>query len=167
MKKIMIIGSGGAGKTTLSMHLSEKLDIPVVHLDAIYWKPGWVGSQKEEWEEKQKQALSGDKWIVDGNYISSIHLRLEQCDTVIFLNFSKYLCLYNVLKRYFQYRGKTRPDLNSDCPERIDFEFLQWIWNFPRYNTPAILDILAKQPEDLNIYVMESPKEIRSFLTSL
>ena len=149
------------------MQLSEKLDIPVVHLDAIYWKPGWISSQKEEWEEKQRQALSGDKWIVDGNYISSIHLRLEQCDTVIFLNFSKYLCLYNVLKRYFQYRGKTRPDLNSDCPERIDFEFLQWIWNFPRYNTPEILDILAKQPENLNIYVLESPKEINSFLTSL
>ena len=125
------------------------------------------GDEKEEWEEKQKQALSGDKWIVDGNYISSMHLRLEQCDTVIFLNFSKYLCLYNVLKRYFQYRGKTRPDLNSDCPERIDFEFLRWIWNFPRYNTPEILEILAKQPEDLNIYVMESPKEIKSFLTSL
>jgi adenylate kinase family enzyme len=167
MKKIMIIGSGGAGKSTLSRQMGEILNMPVIHLDSIYWNHGWEPTPTEEWEARQRQAISGDTWIVDGNYRSSMHLRLDACDTVIFLDFPRLICLYNVVKRYFQYKGKTRPDLSPGCPEQLSLEFLQWIWNFPKRTTPNLMGKLENLPDDKKIVILKSPKAVKSFLETI
>ncbi|MEM7365575.1 MAG: AAA family ATPase, partial [Pseudomonadota bacterium] len=113
MKRIAIIGSGGAGKSTLAMALSECLNIPVFHLDKMYWQPGWVLSDHEDVRPHLDAVMARDTWIIDGNYSSSIEERIQRADTVIFLDLPVWLCLLGAVRRYFQYRGTNRPDMTE------------------------------------------------------
>lgn len=124
MKRIAVVGSSGAGKSTLSRELSRILDIPVIHLDVHYWQPGWVETPDEVWLERQKTLLNGESWIVDGNFGSTLDMRLGAADTVIFLDFSRFLCTYRVLKRLTMYRKGERPDMAEGCNERFDWDFI-------------------------------------------
>ena len=100
MQRIAIIGSCGAGKSTLTRTLGKQLNLPVIHLDAYYWQPGWQESSCDRWLQIQQDLIKGDRWIIDGNYSNTINLRLSAADTVIWLNFNRYLCLWRVFKRY-------------------------------------------------------------------
>ncbi|MEZ4883558.1 MAG: hypothetical protein R3E32_02385 [Chitinophagales bacterium] len=93
MKKILVIGSGGSGKSTLSLQLQKILQIPLIHLDEYYWCANWVESTKSEWEQKVRQLMEGETWIMDGNYSSTLELRLTKADTVIFLDFPRIKCI--------------------------------------------------------------------------
>ena len=165
MKKIMIIGCGGAGKSTLARKLGAILNIKVYHLDALYWKPGWVMTEKGDWETIIKQVIGKDSWILDGNYGSTIDLRANAADTIIFLDYSTPRCLYGVFKRRIMYRGRTRPDMNEGCPERLDWEFIKWVAKYKREKAP---DIIAKLEElelqGKEIYHFTNPRETEKFI---
>lgn len=167
MKKIMIIGPGGAGKSTLAREISKKLGLPVYHLDVYFWKPGWVESPDAEWQATQKQMIKNEQWIMDGNYEESLEIRLEACDTVIFLNFSRAICFYRVYKRYFQFKGKTRTDINEGCPERVALPFIQWIWHYPRRSAPEIIQKINTVSDKKNVFILKSPKAVKQFLENL
>lgn len=132
MKRVMIVGCGGAGKSTLAQQLGEKTGLPVVHLDRLFWKPGWVERDREEFDVLLRQEMSKDEWIMDGNFNRTLPERLSRCDTVIYLDYSRLTCLWGVLKRVLTTYGTVRPDMGDGCPERIDFDFLKWVWNFNR-----------------------------------
>jgi adenylate kinase family enzyme len=119
VKKILIIGSGGAGKSTLACELGTILGLEVIHLDAWYWNPGWVETPKAEWQNIIQDLTLRESWIMDGNYGGTLDVRLSVADTVIFLDFPRLLCLSRVIKRRFIYAGQSRPDMASDCPERL------------------------------------------------
>lgn len=163
----MIIGPGGAGKSTLAREISKRLGLPVYHLDVYFWKPGWRESSDTEWQAIQKQIIKNQQWIMDGNYEESIEIRLEACDTVVFLNFSRVLCLYRVYKRYFQFRGKTRTDINEGCPERVSLPFIQWIWNYPKQSAPEIAQKLNAVSDKKNVIILKSPEAVKQFLENL
>ncbi|WP_337019548.1 AAA family ATPase, partial [Oceanobacillus massiliensis] len=114
MKKIAIIGSGGSGKSTLARQLGARLHIPVHHLDALFWQPGWIPTEKEKFINEQQKIYQSDSWIIDGNYSSTMDHRLTQADTVIFLHYKTVRCLYGITKRRIQYRKSTRPDMGKD-----------------------------------------------------
>ena len=144
VKRVIIIGSGGAGKSTLARDLGERLGLPVVHLDAHFWQAGWVESDKTDWLEWQRKALLEPRWIMDGNYGGTLDMRLTAADTVIFLDLPREVCVARVVGRALRYRGRTRPDMAADCPERLDLKFLRWIWHYPQHNRPAILEKLSR-----------------------
>jgi len=96
MTKIAVIGSPGAGKSTLARQLGQVLGSEVFHLDAFYWKPGWVETPKEEWVEIQKKLVTKDSWIIDGNYGSTIEIRLQAAEVIIFLDLPRSVCLWRV-----------------------------------------------------------------------
>jgi len=163
--KILIIGPGGSGKSTLARQLGEKHDLPVIHLDKEFWNAGWVQTPKEEWHDKQKMLLSGPCWIADGNFGGSLELRLERADTVIFLDFSRFASMRGVIKRRFSNIGKTRPCMADGCPEKLDFAFLKWLWQFPSKSRPQILEIISNC-RDVDVIVLRNRKEVRRFLVA-
>ena len=167
MKRIAIIGCAGSGKSTLAPQLGKILNLPVIHLDAEYWKPGWVETPKPEWYAHVQSLISADEWIMDGNYGGTRSLRLEAADTVIFLDFPRGLCLRRVVQRRWRYRGRSRPDMGAGCNEKIDWTFLRWIWRFPKASRPAILRQVEELADRKTVIVLHSPKETRAFLASL
>src|SRR5699024_4338688 len=118
--RIIVIGSSGSGKSTLSRQLGHALDVPVFHLDVLFWKPNWVMTSSDEQEEIQKTLLQKKKWIIDGSYTGILDERLNAADSVILLDLPRKICFYRVFKRLFKNIGKTRIDMGKDCKERIN-----------------------------------------------
>ncbi|MGM0840091.1 MAG: DNA topology modulation protein [Bacillota bacterium] len=164
MKKVVLIGSGGSGKSTLARQLGEKLKINVYHLDALFWKPNWVGVQRNEQEKVQNDLVRNGEWIIDGNYGGTMEIRLDAADTIIFLDISRTICVYRAFKRMLIYRNKTRPDMGEGCEERFDLKFIKWIWNYPKTSRPEILNRLKLLPKDKQVIMLKSPKEVQLFL---
>jgi adenylate kinase family enzyme len=167
MKKILIIGSGGAGKSTLAARLGEATGIEVVHLDRLHWKPNWTGTPKDEWREIVRQQLEKNEWIIDGNFGGTMEMRLRACDTVIFLDFPRRVCLYRAVKRALTYYNKTRPDMGEGCNEKLDFEFLHWVWTFPTRAKPQIEERLKRFEGEKTIIRLRSPRETEEFFMNL
>lgn len=164
----MIIGSSGAGKSTLSKKLSEKTGLKVIHLDKIYWKPNWTEPEKDEWKKTLEKVLrGGESWIMDGNYSNTLDVRVPACDTIIFLEMPATICIYRVLKRVaFSYK-KTRPDMAEDCPEKFDWEFIKWIWDFENRSKPKIEKILKEYENEKTIIRLKSKREVEEFLAKI
>jgi adenylate kinase family enzyme len=166
VKRVALIGSGGAGKSTLATAMGEKLGLPVMHLDAAFWQPGWVERERADWLEWQRLAVLEPAWIMDGNYGGTMDVRLNAADTVIFLDLPPTLCVMRALTRAIRYSGRSRPDMAANCPERVDLKFLLWIWNYRRKNRPAILEKLEKL-EGTRVMHLQSAAYVRNFLNEL
>ena len=166
MERVLIIGCGGAGKSTLARAMGEKLGIPVVHLDQLWWKPGWVESSREAFDEKLAQILKEPQWIMDGNFDRTMPQRIARCDTVVYLDFNRFACLMGVLKRVLTTYGKTRPDMAEGCPERLDWEFLKWVWNFNRNKREKNYRLLNETP-GIEKIVLKNRRMVNRFLKSL
>jgi adenylate kinase family enzyme len=164
MRKVLVIGPGGAGKSTLSNQLGKLLDVEVLHLDKFYWHPGWVETAKAEWLVTVEELLSRDAWIMDGNYSGTLAVRYKACDTVIFLDTPRLVCLRRVLKRALMYRKQSRPDMAEGCPEKLSWEFFLWIWNYPSRTRPKIVRMLESNPEEKKIIRLRSRSEVNRFL---
>lgn len=166
MKKILVVGSPGAGKSTFSRRLSEITGIEVIHLDRIYWRAGWVEPAKEEWRETLEKTLAGnDAWIMDGNYSGTMQMRLKQCDTAIFLDVPRMICVYRILKRVVTYRGRgNRPDMADGCDEKFDWKFLWLVWNYPTRSKPKVERLLAEaESEGKTVIRLKSKQEVEKF----
>ena len=166
MERIIIIGCGGAGKSTLARQLGDKLNLPVVHLDKLFWLPGWVEMEKDAFDALLLEEMAKEKWIMDGNFNRTMSQRLERCDTVIYLDFSRFACLMGVLKRVITTYGKERPDMGEGCPERIDFEFLKWVWNFNKNKRERYYKML-NEAEGKQTIVLKNRRMVKRFLKSL
>jgi adenylate kinase family enzyme len=164
MKKVLVIGSGGAGKSTVARRLGEALRVEVVHLDALYWHAGWVETPKDVWRERVARLLEGDSWILDGNYSGTLDLRLEACDTVIFLDLPRTLCLWRILKRLVAYRAGGRPDMAAGCREKLNPEFLRWVWGYPRRTRPKVLKLLRDHAGGKTVFHLRTQSEIENLL---
>ncbi|MBO5079031.1 MAG: DNA topology modulation protein [Oscillospiraceae bacterium] len=166
MQRIVIIGCGGAGKSTLSRQLGEKLNIPVVHLDKLFWKPGWMEMPKDEFDILHDQEISKDQWIIDGNFNRTMPERIARCDTVIYLDFSRFACLWGVAKRVLTTYGTVRPDMGEGCPERLDMDFLKWVWNYNRNKREKNYQLL-NQATHARIIVLKNRHQVKEFLKAL
>ena len=162
-----MIGSGGAGKTTLARAIGERLHLPVIHLDAFYWRAGWVETPKGEWERVVADLTAGEAWVMDGNYGGTLEMRLMACDTVIFLDLPRIVCLRSVIARWLRHAGQTRPDMAPGCPEQMSWEFVRWIWTYPDDRRPGIMMRLAQVPAETTVMVLRSRGEVSRFLKTL
>ena len=140
MRRVAIIGCGGAGKTSLSLELGRVLDLPVVHIDAQYWR-GSDGSPSERWPELHRELVAGDAWIVEGMKPGTLAERLKRADTVIFLDLPRRTCIRGVVERRLRFRRRPRPELGR--PDRVTLAYLRWVWRFPHDVRPAVRAALA------------------------
>ena len=167
MERIMIIGCGGAGKSTLARQLGEKLNLPVVHLDQIWWKPGnWKHLEREEFDRLLKEEVEKPQWILDGNFNRTMETRLEFCDTVIYLDFSRWVCLLSWMKRVITNWGTARADMAEGCAEWFDPEMAGWIWNFNNTHRENYYRML-NEAEGVETIVLKNRRAVRKFLKSI
>ena len=164
MKRIVIIGCPGSGKTRLARALGEKLNLTVVHLDRLWWKSGWENVSQEEFDARLEKALSLDSWIIDGNYSRTMDARLAACDTIIYLDYSRCACLWGLCQRVLG--SKKRSDMPDGCPERFDWEFVKFIWNFNKNNRARNYGYLAQARHAKQI-VLKNRKEVKNFLQTI
>lgn len=141
-RRVLIVGCGGSGKSTLAREMGERTGLPVVHLDRLWWRSGWVHVTREEFDAALEEELKKPAWIIDGDYSRTFARRLEYADFCVFLDLDAETCLRGVKARVEAYRGRTRPDMAEGCPERMDAEFEQWIRDFNEERRPAMLAAL-------------------------
>lgn len=164
-KKIMIIGCPGSGKSTLATQLGRITQLPVVYLDKEYWKPNWIKTDKEEWRIKQEKFIEKDLWIIDGNYNNTLEVRAKAAETIIFLDLNRWVCLSSVINRYITYRGRERLDRGNGCEETLDWQFIKWVYNYPKESRKKVIEILEEY-KDKNIIIMKSRKDIKQLIIS-
>ena len=166
MERVIIIGCGGAGKSTLARQLGEKTGLPVVHLDSIFWLPGWVEMDKDEFDCRVQEEMAKERWIMDGNYNRTMPERIARCDTIIYLDFSRFACLMGVAKRILTTYGTVRPDMGEGCPERVDLEFLKWVWNYNKNKRERNYRLLNEAVHAETI-VLKNRRAVKKFLNTL
>jgi adenylate kinase family enzyme len=162
VRRILVIGCSGSGKTTLARWLARQLNLPLVVLDQHYWRPGWEVPPEEEWRKTVRTLANRDAWVMDGTYHATLGDTLPSADAVIWLDFSRWLCLVRVLWRTLLTRGRVRSDTADGCPERLDLEFLRYVWDFNDRTRPRIGAVLehARHPV---VVVLRSPAEVSRF----
>lgn len=126
--KIAVLGYAGSGKSTLARRLGELYGIPVLHLDRVQFTPNWQERDRAEALALVRKFMDQPQWVIDGNYAKfEQERRLKEADQIVFLNFSRLNCLFRAYKRYFTFRGRTRPDQADGCDEKMDLEFVWWL----------------------------------------
>ena len=163
MNKVIIIGCPGSGKTTFAEKLQKCTGLPLYYLDAIWHKPDKTHIPREEFDQRITEIFSEEKWIIDGNYGSTMQLRLEKCDTVFFLDYPLDICLAGVRER----AGKPRSDMPwTEDPEHEDEEFISFIKSYNSKSRPVITELLGKYPNK-NIVIFKQRSDADEFLSAL
>lgn len=164
MKRIIVIGCPGSGKSTFSRTLHQETGLPLIHLDMLYWNPdGTTVPKKTVFLERLHEAMSGESWIIDGNYGSTMELRMAACDTVIFLDYPTELCLEGIRAR----KGTPRSDMPwLGATENEDEEFITFIKNYAAQQRPVVLALLKKY-HDKNIVIFRDHRDSDTFLRQL
>ena len=167
MKRVLVLGPSGSGKSTFAERLADLLGVPCIHLDSHYWKPNWVETPKEEWFEVVRELILQNQWVMDGNYSSTLEMRIKRADTAIFLDVPRRISFWRVFKRRLLHRGQVRPELAPGCYEKIDLDFIRWIWNYPKRSRPVIDKVLSQNSGSKTIIVLKNPREATKFLSKV
>ncbi len=166
--KIAVLGFSGSGKSTLARKLGERLSLPVLHLDTVFWLPGWQERDREECAAITAGFMEQENWLIEGVY-SKFHFdaRMEQADKIVLVTLPRLNCLVRAVRRYCTYRGSSRPDMTEGCPEKFDLNFAWWVvWKGRTAPRRQLLeDVVARYPEKVTI--LRSQREIDRFLEGI
>lgn len=165
VQRVVIVGSGGAGKSTLASELGRRTGLLVVHLDHHFWHPGWVETPRDEWRAVQQELFAGDEWIADGNYSATLDERLPRADTVVFCDFPTWRTLPRVLRRTLANRG--RAVQAEGCPERLDPRFLWWVARYRYRSRPRVVRAIAELAPGASVHVLRSSRAVQAFLDTM
>jgi len=169
VKRVVVLGPGGAGKTELAHAIARRTALPVVHLDVLFWREDWTPAPREEARRDLAAAIARDEWILGGNFLDDADDgdRFERADTVIFLDLPRRTCIRRVLTRLVRDRRRSRPDLPVGSREGLDLELLRWIWRYPRTDRPRVLALLEEVGPHVEVRRLRSPAGVRQYVASL
>ncbi|MBP6985206.1 MAG: hypothetical protein KBB83_01290 [Alphaproteobacteria bacterium] len=167
LKNILIVGCSGGGKSTLAEHLSEMTGLRVIYMDHIYWKPGWDLRSQEDITALITKEIQKDGWICEGNNAQTFHLRVPKARMLIWLDLPRRTCLWRVIKRTIKYYGKTRENSPQGCPERFDWDFFKWIWNYNKVSHPKLEKLYHETEGQLERYHLRSAQEVDQFIKAM
>jgi adenylate kinase family enzyme len=168
MQRISVIGCPGAGKSVFSAKLHRITKLPLINLDSIYHDPnGSYKTDKNNWNKKIEVATSGSKWIIDGDFNDTFKARFEASDTIIFLDFPTYICLYHAILRRLNYRFNSRPEMPKNWKERLPLEFVGYILTYRKNELPKTHKQINKWNNHKNVLIFRNQKQADEYLQSL
>ncbi|QQA43686.1 hypothetical protein [Pelagovum pacificum] len=170
MQRVMIVGGPGSGKSTLARALGAVTGLPVVHIDRIHWKPGWVPADRAEKDRLCHKVHMQDRWIFEGGHSVTWPERLERADTLVWLDLPVALRQWRVFRRTLRDYGRSRADLPDACPERFDrqtLEFYRYIWSSRARVRRRISDIFAAPPPHLRLVHLQRPWEVTRYVDAV
>ena len=166
MERVLIIGSNGAGKSTFSFRLAEKTGLPLVHIAQFYWRDAWDVTPEAEFDRRVQTETQNPRWIIEGNNLHSLPRRLAWADTVFWFEFPPPLCVLNIFRREWAYRGRVRPDMPDQCVSRCDMKFLRMVWDFNRRNHRKIAAMLPNA-ENIRVIRFTNYRQVEGYLRTL
>lgn len=164
MRRIMIIGGPGSGKSHLARGLGDLTGLPVVHIDTLYWQPGWIMRPRDEIGRLTNAVAKGDSWIFEGNHSETMEFRAARAQMLIFLDMATPRRLWRVVRRTVAHYGRARPDMAEGCGERFDLDFLKWAANYRKNGRIRALDFMKQAPAHLEKHHLRNPGEVAAFL---
>lgn len=168
MNRVLVLGICGGGKSTFARKLHQVTNIPLMHLDTLYWEPNWQETPHSIFEHRLKQWVAQhSQWIIDGNYTSTIDYRLPMADIIFYFDYPAWRSLWRVCKRVWQYYGTNRPDMSAGCHEKIDREFIHYIISFNQKKRPKLFKLLAPYKHTKTIIIFKNDKQVAKYLASL
>jgi adenylate kinase family enzyme len=162
-----VIGSGGSGKTTVAKEIARRTGLPLIHLDQLFWRPGWDPTPDAEWDRTIAELIAQDTWVMDGNYGRTLPTRLGAADAIVFLDVPRLVCLWRIVSRRLQHIGRGRPDVAPGCPERLTREFVSWVWTYPARRRRGILEQLEAVSGTKYVVILKGGKDVERFLAGL
>lgn len=162
INRIAIIGCGGSGKSTFARQLAHLLDLPLVHLDALYYDDQWHPLPMDEFAAQQGKVVTGERWITEGNYASTLPIRLAAADTVIFLDLPAATCLWGIVQRRWRYRGGQHQ--TDGVYDRISWNFIGYILGYRRTMRPRIRMLLKEHGPHARLIILTSRRHANRFL---
>ncbi len=164
-QRVLVIGGSGAGKTTAAVRLAAVLDLPLYHLDRLFWQPGWRELPRNQFDDALAQVVARPTWVIDGNFSRTLPQRLQAADTVLWLDFSTATCLAGVLARWAALRGRQRPDMGPGCPEKIDLPFLWYVMTWrARSRAPLARQLAEAGARGVAVHRVRSRRELGRWL---
>jgi adenylate kinase family enzyme len=164
MHRILVIGPCGAGKSFVSERLGEALNLPVIHLDAEYFLPGWVEPDPVSWERRLADLISRPSWVIDGSHLATLAQRLRRANSVVLLDIPTWVCFLRVIGRVATQYGRVRPDMAAGCPEQLDVAFLKFVLQYRRDQLPRVLAQLKRF--EGSVLRLRTTPEVNRFLAS-
>lgn len=167
MRRIMVVGCPGAGKSWLAERVAASTGFALVRLDQEYWQPGWVAPSVDSWLKRVTELTQRPDWVMDGNYPGTIEIRLPRADAIIFLDLPRWRCMASLLWRTLRHLGQTRPSMAANCPERFSLAFLKHVWQCRAAIRPAIIAGIGRMRADQCGIILRSRSEISAFAAGL
>ena len=165
--KISVVGYSASGKSTFSKRLSKHYNIPVLHIDTIYFSKGMVVNDKKESEQKIYDFMKQEHWIIDGTYRYLANERYDEAEQLFIFDFNRFKCLYGVLKRYFKYRHRQRDTMADGNPEKLDFGFIKWIlWDGRKKDSKQLMKSFRTKYKDKAIR-FKNRRQVNQYLKSI
>lgn len=163
MRRVLVIGSPGAGKTTLSARLAAKLYVPLHYLDLHHWLPGWKYRDSQSAREIVRGLAETPAWVMDGNFAETFDLRMPRADTLIWLDYPRATCIRRIVMRTIRGYGRQPPDLPTGCPETFDFNVLRFAWRFAAVSRPQIHSAIAQFGQHLRVFRLVGDGDVSQF----
>jgi adenylate kinase family enzyme len=167
-RRILVIGCSGGGKSTLAQKLANHFDLTYLSIDRdILWLPGWVERSRQEQRQRIVEMIAGERWIMDGTNPSTFDIRLPRTDIVIWVRMPRLLCVWGVVTRWLKHIGRTRPEMAPGCIEKVDWQFLEFIWTFEKKFSPRVTSAIASHGPHVPVLQVKSRRQMRALLDLL
>ena len=157
-KRIAIFGRPGSGKSTFALKLSQKLNLPLIHLDRWFFNSNWVKRDTEDFQKILQQFVDQENWIMDGNATRSLEARYAKAEIVLYFYYPFYLCLWRVFKRIFT-KDYAIQDRAENCNERVSFELIKYLWEFDKRVQEKLCNLHIQYPH-VEIYKITNDRDL-------
>lgn len=166
-RRVMVVGSPGAEKGALARAIAERLRLPLIELESVYWRPGWTRPDAQTWRRQVAELAAREEWVMEGTFPSTLDLRVARADWFVYVDAPMLVCLSRKFKEMMRRDAGKRPEVAPGCPRRFDARLLKFIWTFPTSTAHQISAIIARERRNRTIFILRSKREQDEFLAKV